>query len=338
MAGLIGSELSQRYRIISVGTVSGRPGPLRHAAFPLALVRLGLLAIVNRPAGFHVHTASWGSFPRKRIVIALAHLAAIPVILHIHGGGFLQYMTETPRRSRAVRKTLERCAGVIVVSRALREPLVAAVPGVPVWVVPNAVEIPPGSTSGIDSDTAVFAGRLVSEKGLAELLSATRRVVDRVPSFRLTIAGCDEGGRLADQLMRSGLQHHVDLPGWLDRRSLEGLYARSALFLLPSHVEAMPLSLLEGMSHGLACVATPVGAIPSVISDGKNGVLVPPRDSAALASAIELLLLDGELRKRLGRQARETIARHYSVTVAAAQVEEVYAACGLAQDSERASG
>ena len=75
--------------------------------------------------------------------------------------------------------------------------------------------------------------------------------------------------------------------------------------------DGIPTALLEGMSTGLPAVATDVGSIPEVIENGLDGVLVPQRNPAALADAIESLLLDPERRQRLGRAAAETVRRRF---------------------------
>jgi glycosyltransferase involved in cell wall biosynthesis len=69
--------------------------------------------------------------------------------------------------------------------------------------------------------------------------------------------------------------------------------------------------ILEALSHGVAVIATPVGAIPEVIEDGCNGILAPPRDVESLARSIERLIVDAELRRSLGAAARRTHADRY---------------------------
>jgi glycosyltransferase involved in cell wall biosynthesis len=83
--------------------------------------------------------------------------------------------------------------------------------------------------------------------------------------------------------------------------------AAADIFVLPSRTEGLPFSLLEAMSSGLACVATDVGAVGEVISDGVDGLIVPPESPMALAEAIRRLLCDAELRSAIGKHARARI-------------------------------
>jgi glycosyltransferase involved in cell wall biosynthesis len=324
IAALLNSDLADHYQLEAVATSWGGRGVARLVAFPAALVRLVWIFIRNRPAGVHVHTASWNSFPRKRIVVSLAHSLRIPVILQVHGGGFLEYIGERQGRQRAVRRVLEKSSAVIVLSEALREPLLAIAPGCSIWVVPNAVEIPSAPTHGMDSARVVYAGRLVADKGIPELLDASRAIAARTPSFTLVMAGDDVGQRLAEKIRGSILETHVDLCGWLDPEALDRIYAQSSIFVLPSHMEAMPVALLEAMSHGLACVVTPVGAIPQIVSDGVNGVVVPVLDASALECAIARLLEDHCLRQCLGEAARATIVERYSMAAAVSKLRAIY--------------
>ncbi|MGI9452540.1 MAG: glycosyltransferase, partial [Geminicoccaceae bacterium] len=88
---------------------------------------------------------------------------------------------------------------------------------------------------------------------------------------------------------------------------------RDALFedvdglVLPSHFEGMPMSLLEAMSYELAVIATPIGAIPDVVIDGKNGLLVPVSDPEALGAAIQRLIKDPALCQKLGAEGRKSV-------------------------------
>lgn len=329
IAALLSSDLAAQYQLEAVGTSSGRRGVARLTAFPAALARLLWIFVRRRPAGVHVHTASWNSFPRKRVVVALAHAMRIPVILQIHGGGFLEYIGERRGRERAVRRALDRCSAVILLSEALSEPLAQIAPECRVWVIPNAVEIPAEPTIGMQSNRVVFAGRPVAEKGIPELLTASGAIAERLPSFRLVIAGDDIDHRWAEEIHGSLLETRVDFCGWLDHEELDRVYSTSAVFALPSHVEAMPVALLEAMSHGLACVVTPVGAVPQIVAHGQSGLVVPVDDAEALEEALGLLLKDHSLRCRLGKQARITVEERYSMGIAAHRIGEVYSACGI---------
>jgi glycosyltransferase involved in cell wall biosynthesis len=113
------------------------------------------------------------------------------------------------------------------------------------------------------------------------------------------------------QIAREGISDRVKTPGWLDAAARTELLASSDILVLPSHAENLPMVVIEALSHGVAVIATPVGAVPEVITDGYNGILVPAGDEDALASSIERLLLDAKLRRSLGAAAKRTHAERF---------------------------
>src|SRR5205814_9222746 len=94
---------------------------------------------------------------------------------------------------------------------------------------------------------------------------------------------------------RLGVADRVEFAGYRD--DARDLMGRAAVVVLPSWTEGLPMTLLEAMARRRAVVATPVGGTPEVVTDGETGVLVPPRDAAALAAALRELLGDPEDRK-----------------------------------------
>jgi glycosyltransferase involved in cell wall biosynthesis len=100
----------------------------------------------------------------------------------------------------------------------------------------------------------------------------------------------------------------VEVRDWVDREERDRLLARSAVFVLPSYNEGLPMAMLEAMAWGLAPVVSAVGGIPEVVTDGDNGLLVDPGDVPQLARAIRRLVDDPGLVSRLGAAARTSAA------------------------------
>ncbi|HUT19411.1 MAG TPA: glycosyltransferase family 4 protein [Anaerolineae bacterium] len=177
--------------------------------------------------------------------------------------------------------------------------------------------------------TVLYVGRLASGKGLPELVSAARIVIDRHqdPALRFVLVGRGPLlSRLCHLVSEAGLQGRFDFRGDIPverRDELVRLYQRSSIFVLPSHHEGMSTALLEAMACGLPVVSTAVGGAPEVVVDGENGLLVPPRDPKALAEALLTLLADDRLCQRLGRNAEATIERHHTWDAVGAR----YVAC-----------
>ncbi len=151
----------------------------------------------------------------------------------------------------------------------------------------------------------VTVGRAVEKKGFDDLIRALGRIGTSI-DWRFTHIG---GGALLDELKaqaeRLGIADRVSFRGALAHDDVIAAMLAADLFVLPSRIarsgdrDGLPNVLMEAQALRLACIATPVSAIPELIEDGKTGLLVPPRDPAALAEAICDLAGDPQRRGRL---------------------------------------
>src|SRR5207237_7413649 len=115
------------------------------------------------------------------------------------------------------------------------------------------------------------------------------------------------------------LRDRVPAPlGFVPNNELQGLYARAAVVACPSRREGFGVACLEAMAHGRAVVATDVGGLRDLVVDGETGIVVPPRDPAALREALATLLADRELRHELGAAGRDRARDRFSWDAATA--------------------
>ena len=156
--------------------------------------------------------------------------------------------------------------------------------------IPNGVKVSRRSAEEATPLEVLYAGRLAPEKGIPELVEATR-------GMNLVAAG---DGPLRELL--------PDALGFVPHSELEQLYRRAAVVVCSSHAEGLPLCVIEAMAHGRPVVATAVGGIPTLVDHGRTGYLVEAGDPAALRSAIERMLANAELRQQFGDAARDKIA------------------------------
>jgi len=163
-----------------------------------------------------------------------------------------------------------------------------------VAVVPSGVDVPESVEPEPDSQEVLYAGRLSPEKGVEELLAATQ-------GMKLVVAG---DGPLRDRVPGA--------LGFVPHDELERLYRRVAVVACPSRREGFGVVCAEAMAHGRTVVASAVGGLLDLVVDGETGLLVPPRDPAALRAALERVLGDADLRGRLGAAARERIRQRFS--------------------------
>ncbi len=168
---------------------------------------------------------------------------------------------------------------------------------------------------------------LVPHKGQRYLIEAAHLVVQEIPDARFVILG---EGELREQLERQVRDHHLEkhvlLPGF--RTDVMGCLKSFDVFVMSSVTEGLGTSLLDAMACSRPIVATRAGGIPEVIPEGETGLLVPPRDAAALAQAIVMLLNDAPRRDRMGAAGLAHVRERFTVERMVAETAAVYAARG----------
>src|SRR5262245_2232532 len=166
---------------------------------------------------------------------------------------------------------------------------------------------------GIPPDALVVGsfGRLVAEKGFRELFEAARVVRSRHPNVSFLVVGGPEPEK-ADAITEAEIlaaSPDVTFTGW--REDIDELMALMDVFVLASWREGMPRSVIEAASLRRAIVATDIRGCREVVRDGREGLLVPPRDAQRLATAIDRLVADRALAERLGDAARVRAVQHF---------------------------
>jgi len=300
-----------------------------------ALLRLLGALLAGRVLLLHVHCASRGSFWRKAFYCALARAFRRPYIVHLHGGEFPEFFSRECGAfgQSIVRTTMTRAASVVALTAKWESWLRETFPGAAVVRIGNPVTVPAMSPEiRARGRTVLYLGRMYPEKGVLELIAAASEVRRAVPDVRFVLAGSATDKFMTEMtalVANLGLGGNVEFPGWVTGGSKDRLLAECDIFVLPSYAEGLPLGLLEAMVAGRAVVTTPVGGIPDVVKDGVSGILVPPRDAQALASALISLLQDASRRTSLGVEARKRVVEFYSDHVVFAQIGELYAKCGV---------
>jgi alpha-maltose-1-phosphate synthase len=241
------------------------------------------------------------------------------------------------------RVAAESAAAVVAVSDGMRADVLAAYPAIPpdrVRVIRNGIDpgeyAPDPATDvlarhGVDPGrpSVVFVGRITRQKGLPVLLKAAHQLD---PAAQLVLcAGQPDTADLADEVAgmvaglrvtRSGV---VWLPEMLPKREVIQLLTHATVFTCPSLYEPLGIVNLEAMACGTAVVASDVGGIPEVVTDGETGLLVPPDDPGALASALNSLLADPGRAEAMGRRGRERAIAEFSWPAIAEQTVALYA-------------
>ena len=283
--------------------------------------------IRSRPNIVHVHASTDGSFIRKSLILGVARLFGCKTIFHLHAGYFQKYATEDSGIFMRwwIRRTLQKSSAVIALSESWAAFLRSYAPGIHVQVIPNSVPLVALDNHHLEEPGRIlFLGDLITPKGIVELLTAVAQLKSPFPAIKLVLGGTGDIAWLRSKIHALGIEENVAILGWIESEQKAQELRRAAIFALPSHTEGLPMAMLEAMAAGKAVVVSAVGGIPDVITNGKNGLLIPAHDVAALTIALQQLLEDPNLQAMLGTQARATIAEHYSSTIVLSRLSALY--------------
>lgn len=255
------------------------------------------------------------------------------------------------RAKVAIRYNLNAADCVICVSEPLKAHLVSnwRVPADKIVVFPNVADVQcfrpdPEARSdvrtslGVDTQPLViFVGNFYEWHDVTTLLAAFAKVRETHPDARLVLVG--DGSRREAMMKHAanlGLGHAAQFTGLVAHAEVPRLLAAADIAVVPypllkTDVWLSPLKLFEYMASGKAIIASSVGQLTEVVQDGRNGLLVPPGDTAAMAAALLRLIDDPALQTRLGQQAREDAVRQHSWENYLARLERLFAAVIVGQ-------
>jgi phosphatidylinositol alpha-mannosyltransferase len=190
-----------------------------------------------------------------------------------------------------------------------------------------AAEVPPIPRYIDHKRNILFLGRLEKRKGLPYLLEAYALLKKETPDIRLIVVGGDGGLRSAcERYVRQKRLSDVVFAGYVPDEELPRYYKTADVYCAPNTgAESLGIVLLEAMAAGTPIVASAIEGFVDVLTDGREGLLVPPRDGEALAGGLHRLLSEGALREEMGKQGTDT-ARSYAWERISARVLEYYEA------------
>jgi glycosyltransferase involved in cell wall biosynthesis len=233
------------------------------------------------------------------------------------------------------RFVLRSYGNIVAVSESVRQDLLGAgVRADKISMIRNGIDlrtfdrasaVVKGELGWSDSPLIGLVGRLSMEKGVDIFLTAAARVLDQLPDAKFVVVGDGpDRAKLEALIEKLGIRGSVRMLGRRD--DMPAVYASLDLMVSSSRREGLPIAILEGMASRLPLIATPVGAVPTVMFDGHTGVLVRAEDPELLATKIIELLQDDSQRERLGSAARKLVEEQFSAQRMTADYLNVYEA------------
>jgi glycosyltransferase involved in cell wall biosynthesis len=295
------------------GSALGSSGYVARAMWKIARGRFD-----GRLAGVHVNMAEKLSLLRKSLIVLTCRALGVPVVIHLHATMKHFYEKRLPPFAQSlVRWTFAQASGVVVIGSEPRRFVIdeLGVPAKKVDIVINGVPGPQQAPARVTSDVKrlLFVGTLCERKGVGGLLQALARTdLDRA-KVEVILAGNGDLERYQREASALGVIDWIRFEGWCDQEKVSQLLATADVLVLPSRDEVLPLVILEALAYGVAVVTTPIGETPMVLDDGVNVRFVPVGDVDALAQALASVLVDEDLRARLGRNGRQLYEQQFSM-------------------------
>lgn len=280
-----------------------------------ALLQIGWKLIRNRFDIAHIHMAERGSVYRKNLVICMAKLFGCKIIIHMHGAEFeTWYRSLDEKKQQGVRKILSKADRILILGEYWREFVCSLVSNQgDVRVLHNAVQVPDENPYDPEARNILFLGVVGKRKGVADLLEAMKRIDDKLlKTDHLMVYGPENDIAIEDAITEAGLTSRVEYKGWLTAENKTAVFCKTALNVLPSYNEGLPMTILETMAYGIPNISTNVAAIPEAVT-AENGAVICPGDVDRLASEILTLMQDPESRIQKSQIAYKNAKEAFSI-------------------------
>lgn len=280
-----------------------------------------------RPDLIHVHFGF-----NALLIYPVAKSLNIPMVVTFHGVDASPQYLKDARYKKGIKQLLAYLKGIIVVSPHMIETLEAAQWKEKIHLIPCCVD-PDEFTNDQPADNKerikiLHSGRMVSKKGVPDLVRVCAALIKKYPQVELDLIGDGPELGLCKQLAE-GI-NNIRFHGARPHEEVRTFMSHADIFVLNSRVgdngdmEGLPVSVLEAMSMELPVVSTRHAGIPQAITSEEDGLLVNEKDNAALATALERLINDRVLRRRLGQQARKKVKAQFTIEEMNRKILAVY--------------
>jgi glycosyltransferase involved in cell wall biosynthesis len=299
------------------------PPPLVRRAY-LALKRILVffyrLSTIRYDSTFIFTGAGFG-FVEKGCMVLLAKIFRVRIVLGPRSGLLVDQISRRRLMRWYVNFILHQCDVVLCQSQSWKEfyQELTKLPSqrfviIKNWINPLPYLALPIQKNHCDQINVLFLGWIEINKGIYDLVLAVKENQKLLSNYTFIV--CGKGSEMEgvqSVISEYGLNHFFEFRGWVVGEKKMSVLRDADILVMPSYREGLPNSLLEAMASGCAVIASSVGAIPDVISDRKNGILVPRGDKVQLANSLILLGSSYQFRKKMGGLARETILNQHDI-------------------------
>lgn len=339
---ILQSELKNKFDLTffesSISQKKSSTGDLRIQSILHSLKSIFLFSftlIKQKSKIVHIATAHKGSFVKHGVMVIISKICARKVILAPHCSISALLPNNSPKIWRNWVKFITNQSDYLLVLSKEWFKFPNLISPNNLIYLPNAINtreylsIERINSKSSNSVNIVYLGHLSKEKGLLDMIEAIAILTqDKNLIFSVDLVGDSidhqEFEEIIQQINVKKITNNINL--WeaeFGHKKLERLKIAD-IFVLPSHHEGMPMTIIEAMSAGLPIVATSVGGIPDIVVNGKNGFLVPPNSPEKLSEAIKVLIQTPSLRFQMGRDNREKAKLSFDIENYIEKLGEVY--------------
>lgn len=269
----------------------------------------------------HIHVSTTVSANRKYIFFKIARMFGKKTVIHLHCGSQLSEIW-----NHKYEDMFTNCDICLTLSNNIKEYILSRVsPKGKIEVLYNPCpDVVCSNSDKKENNTILFAATLYKAKGYLDLIEAFGKIAKQHPEWRLLLAGNGDRQEGIAMAKKYGIEERVEFLGWVKGERKEEVFRTSTIFCLPSYAEGFPMAVLDAWAYGLPVITTPVGGVPDIVVDGKNGLLFTPGDTNTLAKKLETLITDKELRKRLSEEGFKLSRSTFSLKTMSERLSAIY--------------
>ncbi|MCK5632992.1 glycosyltransferase family 4 protein [bacterium] len=297
------------------------------AVFFVSLIGFILQVSFSSQAIVNLHVSKNSSFYRKFIFFLASKLLRKKVIVHLHSSEFDYFIKKNKINKFFSQYMFTHASAIIVLSQLWKEKLQEFINNENIHVIYNPIDLKPEAEPVLTDEIKIlFLGRLAKKKGIYDLIECIKRHKNEFlkQQIKFTLAGDGDLEKFQKEVQNNNLGALVKIPGWLNEEKKLDTLKSSHILILPSWNEQMPMSILEGMSHGLAILATSTGGIPELVRHGTTGFLFKPGDIDQLGQYLLKLASERELIRTMGKESRSVICSTFERSIILKQLVNLY--------------
>lgn len=300
--------------------------PNRNFLIKLLLVPFFTLFYFLRTTIHHYEIAhinfseNWG-FYRYIPIIYWSKLLRIKIVLHSHACEFEKfYNRQNQLLKKTIRVTLDLSDCIIVLSKEWEE-VFRSISKTRIETIHNFIEVPKENYYNSDAKYITITGNIGKRKGYYDLVNVIPKVISLNKGIKFNFCGNGDIEEIKNKIKKLNVSEYVNLSGWVDISVIKQYLKNTLLYVLPSYDEGMPLGIIEAMGYGIPIISTKVGGIPSLVTDGVNGILIDAGNLLQLEKAIIRLLDDKALRIEMSQNNFDRVKNNFNLQI---QMEKVY--------------